>query len=281
MFEKVLYATDFSGYAEKITECMGEIPGVKELILLHVVDPKKLGFWQESRDALVEKARLLLEEKKRFFEAAGKTVKAIVTVGIPSKEILRVADDECVSLIVIGARGMGMLHGLLVGSVSMEVLRYGTVSTLLMRYKVVEKLGGSVFEKYCERTFSRVLYPVDPWADPETVLSLVSEMPPADRVVLVSIVAGGETKGEIETGVKRVTQTLSALCDRLKSHGYEAVFHVHAGNPATEISRVAAEEDVSLIVVDARGETGPGRVQVANTTENVIRATGRPVLVIR
>jgi nucleotide-binding universal stress UspA family protein len=281
MFEKVLCATDFSGYAEKITECIEEIPGVKEVVLLHVVDQKKLGFWTESQEVLVEKAKLLLDEKKRLFEAAGKTVKTVVAAGIPSKEILRVADAECVSLIVIGARGMSMLHGLMVGSTSLEVLRYGTISTLLTRYKVVETPAGSELKKYCERKFSKALYPVDARTEPETLVSIVSEMPHPDRVVLVSVVAEGETKSEIDAGVERATQALSALSARLKSDGYNVVFHVHAGDPATEISRVAREEDVSLIVIDARGETGPGRVRIAGETESVIRSTDRPVLVIR
>ncbi len=38
MFEKVLFPTDFSGYAQKTFECIGEIPGVKEVVLQHVVD---------------------------------------------------------------------------------------------------------------------------------------------------------------------------------------------------------------------------------------------------
>lgn len=37
MFEKILVATDFSKHAEKIIDCVGEIPGVKEIVLLHVL----------------------------------------------------------------------------------------------------------------------------------------------------------------------------------------------------------------------------------------------------
>jgi hypothetical protein len=32
-----LIATDFSKYAEKIIDCVGEIPGIKEVVLLHVL----------------------------------------------------------------------------------------------------------------------------------------------------------------------------------------------------------------------------------------------------
>ena len=37
MYEKILIATDFSKHAEKLIECVGEIPGIKEVVLLHVL----------------------------------------------------------------------------------------------------------------------------------------------------------------------------------------------------------------------------------------------------
>ena len=46
MFEKVLIPTDFSDHAEKVIECVGEIPGVKEVVLLNVVArPAITRFW--------------------------------------------------------------------------------------------------------------------------------------------------------------------------------------------------------------------------------------------
>ena len=38
MFEKVLIPTDFSRYAHKMLECIAEIPGLKEVVLLNVLD---------------------------------------------------------------------------------------------------------------------------------------------------------------------------------------------------------------------------------------------------
>ena len=33
MFEKVLIPTDFSKHAKKVIECVGEIPGIKQVVL--------------------------------------------------------------------------------------------------------------------------------------------------------------------------------------------------------------------------------------------------------
>ncbi len=281
MFEKALLATDFSAYSEKMMECVGEIPGVRDIVLLHVIDPKRFGYWEESRETLVKQAELLLKERGESLKSTGKNVKAMVAVGIPSKEILRVADEEAVSLIMIGAKGMGALGGALTGSTSFEVLRYGRVSTLLMRYKVIERLEGAAFEKYCERTFSRVLYPVDFPEGPDRVLSLIKEMPPADKVVLVHVIGIEGTEKELEGRIREAEAVLKDIRDVLKASGYDASFHVHAGYPDAEISRVAEEEDVSLIVLDARGEAGGREPRITGAIESIVRTTSRPVLVIK
>ncbi len=37
MFRKVLVATDFSRYADRMLECIGSIPGMSEIVLVHVI----------------------------------------------------------------------------------------------------------------------------------------------------------------------------------------------------------------------------------------------------
>ena len=62
MFERVLHATDFSVYAQKIMECLGELPGIKEIIVLHVIDTKRIAYGEESENVLIKKAELMLQE---------------------------------------------------------------------------------------------------------------------------------------------------------------------------------------------------------------------------
>jgi hypothetical protein len=85
MFERVLYATDFSEYAQKITECLGEIPGINEIIILHVIDTKRIAYGEENESVLIKKAELALQEQKKSLESIGKIVKTDVRVGIPLK----------------------------------------------------------------------------------------------------------------------------------------------------------------------------------------------------
>jgi hypothetical protein len=41
MFEKVLVALDFSVYSQKILDRISEIPGIQEVILVHIVDTNR------------------------------------------------------------------------------------------------------------------------------------------------------------------------------------------------------------------------------------------------
>ena len=52
MFEKVLIATDFSKHAKKVIECIGEMPGLKEVLLLYVISRDPLArVWPAAGDA--------------------------------------------------------------------------------------------------------------------------------------------------------------------------------------------------------------------------------------
>ena len=54
MFERVLIASDFSKHSEQIVNCVGEIPGVKEVILLNVLYKSEIGrTWSPGDDKIV------------------------------------------------------------------------------------------------------------------------------------------------------------------------------------------------------------------------------------
>jgi nucleotide-binding universal stress UspA family protein len=56
-----------------------------------------------------------------------------VLEGPPADAILRVAEARNVDLIVMGARGLGSLGSLLLGSVSQKVLAHATCPVMIVR----------------------------------------------------------------------------------------------------------------------------------------------------
>jgi len=284
MFEKVLFPTDFSDYARKILECIGEIPGIKKVFLLHIVDathPSKRGW---VFDPEIEKAKIYLEEDKKFLENLGleteTKVKAITAGDVP-RAIMDTADEEKVSLVVMGARGKSLIKEILLGSVSANVLRHGKTHLLIMRHKVAEGLKGEVFEKFCPRIFSKVLFPTDFSKTAGSAFSFVKGLKGIEEMVLVHVIRKGETKEEIEERVQEAKKKLEVLGKELKRAGIKNIIHVHLGDPPEEINRVAEEEDCSLIAIGPYGKGILREVLKGSVTCAVVRRTKRPVLVVR
>ena len=71
MFEKVLVTLDFSPYSQKILDRVSEIPGIQEVVLLHVVDatrPSRLGW---THGPHIENTSFSWQRKKRFLKISG------------------------------------------------------------------------------------------------------------------------------------------------------------------------------------------------------------------
>lgn len=284
MFEKILIPTDFSEYAQKNLECIGEIPGVKEVILLHVVDathPSKRGWTHEKH---IENARILLEEKKEYMKRRGLEVKTeveVITIGDVPRVILDTAEKEKVSLIVLGARGKGLIEGLLLGSVSASVLRHAKTNLLIMRYKMVEGLEGRTFEKFCPMIFSKVLFPTDFSESSSKALSFIRNLEGIGEVVLMHVVSKGETHEEIEANIEEVKNKLFEIEKEFSKARIKVKTYVRAGNPSDEIILMAEGEDVSLIAMSSHGKGWLKELLIGSTAWSVARGAERPVLVVR
>jgi nucleotide-binding universal stress UspA family protein len=280
MFEKVLFATDFSPHAEKIGKCgVLCIPGVREVVLLHVVDRRKWMYGGESGASAVKRAELLLREEKERLEEAGEfeEVRAIVKVGMPSREILTTAREEQVSLVVMGSRGKSLIREIVLGSVSSDVLRYGESNLLIIGHKGGEKRRG--VECFHEQIFSKVLIPTDFSEHSKNVVSAVQRMKGVEKVVLLHVVARGETQEEIEAAVENARERLEEIGDTFT--GVDVRTHVYIGDPAEEINRVAEEEDASLIAIGTKGKGIFKEIRVGSTAECVVRSSRRPVLALK
>lgn len=84
-----------------------------------------------------------------------------VEYGNPVEQIVSVAEDERVELIVMGAQGATAAQELLIGSTAYEVIRRATVPVLLEKFEVVRELGHVKCHRICEHAFERVLHPTD------------------------------------------------------------------------------------------------------------------------
>ena len=283
MFEKVLFTTDFSEYARKTLDCLSDIPGVREVVLLHVIDasyPSKRGW---THGPAIANARIELEEQKQRLEGQGIRTNVrleVITGGDVAGAILKAADEEGVTLILMGARGRGIVQGILLGSVSRSVLRYAKEHVLIMRHRVAEEIDDSRYEKFCPRILSKVLYPTDFSEPAQGTVSRLRSTQGIEKVVLAHVVTQGETQEEIQEYVSAARLKLEEIKKALEAEGIEVDIHVRLGSPSEEITLLAEEEDVSLIVMSRHGRGWLREMVLGSTTYLVAKRTKRPILVV-
>lgn len=284
MFEKVLIPTDFSPDSQRILWYVKDIPGVREVLLLHVVDATHLSKWGWDHDPHIENAKILIGENRNALENAG--VKTEVDVGtlvhtithgdIPLA-ILKKTELENTSLIVMGARGKNTIQNILLGSVSANVIRKAKIPVLLMRFPP-DTCGADDRRNL----FSRVLVPVD-FSEPSgNSITLLKNIPATGRIVLLHIVDRGESEKEIQALVQSALKKLDLIKMDLEKAGISAEARVHVGYPPDEINATAERDEITLILMSPQGEgwTRDFRALfIGSTTNTVIRRAHCPVLI--
>ena len=89
---------------------------------------------EEPHEELKQEGQRLLEEQVRQIEEAGGTVtEAHLRLGQPDDQIVRLAEQLGIGLIVLGSRGLGGVMRALLGSVSDSVVRHAHCPVTVVR----------------------------------------------------------------------------------------------------------------------------------------------------
>jgi nucleotide-binding universal stress UspA family protein len=132
-----LVPIDGSPHSNKAIEFAADISKRygSRLILLHVIPIRVYAFAEVgavlSED--VEEGEEILRRGVELAKSLGLEADRRLGKGIPAEEILRVAEEEGVDLIVIGSRGLSGVKAFLLGSVSDKVSHHAKCPVLIVR----------------------------------------------------------------------------------------------------------------------------------------------------
>ena len=155
--KKILYATDLSenarvafGYAGTIANRFGagvnilhvleDVSAYQDSLVISIIGKDR---WNRLREENEQKVVDMIKNRIEEFcqEISSKmpacpfiTEKVIVKIGNPVEEILKTADELDADMIVMGARGRGIIEDALIGSVSRRVLRRSKRPVLVVKY---------------------------------------------------------------------------------------------------------------------------------------------------
>ena len=191
----------------------------------------------------------------------------LVRFGAAYKEIVSEAESGKYSLVVISVRGIGCSSEHLIGRTAERVVRLCRTPVLTVRPG--ETASGSIRSILCATDFSEYGNFALPYA-----ISLAKQF----QAKLIMLHAADLTFPEPDLLHGRFPDltTYHEQADKV------IVEHVVGRDiePANLIVRIAEEEQVGLVVMGTHGARGLRRVQIGNTTEDVIRRVSMPVLSI-
>ncbi len=150
MLQKILIATDGSKHSERASEAGIEMARLFQgsITALNVIDPSKvygpmgdIMLSSKLANDLIEGVRSSLRSQgeaatQRVVERAtlaGVLARSLVIEGNPAEEIMKLAREESMDLIVLGSIGVTGLEKFLLGSVAEKVVRNSKVPVLVVR----------------------------------------------------------------------------------------------------------------------------------------------------
>jgi len=134
--------------------------------------------------------------------------------------------------------------------------------------------------------YERILVPLDGSNAGEIVLPYAAEIAAKIGIELI-LVSVSEPTADTRDNLyrfylERIAEQVEQQLEDWGAKGKTKVrIEVLVGSPASEILRYADERNVSLIAMASRGRTGQGPWLLGNIASKVLRATGKPVLLIR
>jgi nucleotide-binding universal stress UspA family protein len=239
---------------------------------------------------LMKQATRKLVELKAWAADRGIPVHTRIATGIPSEEVLAVAEAEDTDLIVVGTRGKTGLAHVVLGSTAERIIRTAPCPVLAVRTE-----GGGT-----ERTGSgrrhpapldRILVPIDfsdCSLDALEYAVVVAQRAKASLLllhVLEPVLYGLDfTLPQLtkrEQTKEAATERLADVVSALTAVQVPSEHLIRGGNPGDSILDVARTKPADMIIMGTHGRRGLSHAFYGSVAEFVLRKSPCPVLTVR
>ncbi len=298
LIRRILFPTDFSPPAEQaltpallLAERFDAELHILHAIVLHADDPYNPAHHFPSREELLERleglastamAELTKPHRDRplkIHESRWRGVSA-------AQVILDYAAENDIDLIVIGTHGRRGAGRLLLGSVTEEVVRLARCAVLTQRVLAEPREAGAA---------RRVLVPIDFSTHSRQLVACAKELAALHGARLHALhiveahpypyfyplVVGEPITQRLAEVEREAGEALERLLAEVGGPAVPTETHVTTGHPASQILAFAREQKSDLIVIATHGLTGVERLLLGSTAEQVVRAAGCPVFIVK
>ncbi|MBH0202070.1 MAG: universal stress protein [Nitrospira sp.] len=284
---KLLLAVDGSDDSYEAVRALKYLARAEALHLVHVLDvpsPAYPMMMPEVAQELYESVeRNMRDDGTRLLDRiaallpldAGPVTKHLV-VGSPVDQIVALAEQQKINLILLGARGLGPIRERLVGSVSHRVLTFGPGAKLI--------LPGPL------KALHHILLPLQGSYDADHALSFLQQKPFREPPTITLFTVLPHTRPpwpvdavsaeHMEThSLGKAKDFLDEMAAKLKSYGYQTRVATMLGTPVEGILQEAKALNPDLILAGSRGRRGITRMVLGSVSHALLHQGTYPLMI--
>ncbi len=284
---KLLLAVDGSDNSYEAVRSLKYLARAEELHLLHVLDVPRPAYpmmMPEVAQELYETVeRNMRDDGTRLLDRivsllpldSGPVTKHLI-VGSPVDQIVALAEQQKVNLILLGARGLGPIKERLVGSVSHRVLTFGPGAKLI--------LPGPL------KALHHILLPLQGSYDADHALSFLQQKPFREPPTITLFTVLPHTRPpwpvdavsaeHMEThSLGKAKDFLDEMAAKLRPYGYQTRVATTLGTPVEGILQEAKALNPNLILAGSRGRRGMTRMVLGSVSHALLHQGTYPLMI--
>lgn len=286
---RLLLAIDGSQQSNEAVQALSHFASPEELTLVHALDLPDLDHPMitpdmrkqtlgEIEDRLRPEGEALLDQAVASLPQDFGTVNRIHEIGSPADVILETARSAKSNLIILGARGLGSIKELVLGSVSHRVVMHASCPTLVVKSPI--------------RNLRRILLPIEGKEDAEVAGKFLAGQPFREPVEITVMtvwptprlpwpITLGHSKLMEEKAIEHAHHVVDEITEQLKQLNYHGTAYVGLGEPAFAIIEQQRALKPDLILIGSHGRRGVSRFLLGSVSHAVLHQASCSVLIVR
>jgi len=215
-----------------------------------------------------------LQEAETRAAALGQTVRTVHKVGVPSDEIVALAEEEGAELLLMGCPRRSFVERVLLGRTAAKVIGYSPCDVMMIPdgaevnfSRILVGIDGSKFSMDAGQQALDLALAYGGEVHALTVLDI-----PINRSLLYKV---------LDDARRKCLTPLQVVADQGEKLGVPVVVAVREGSPYEGIVQYGEEKNMQLIVLGSFGHTALARILMGSVVERVATLSALPILVVK
>ena len=286
---RIVVGVDGSPCSTSSVQALAHFTPPEELTLVHalhlpdfsypMITPELRTEAQIAVEALLrQEGEAILDEAQTHLPADFPHVQRVHQIGHPVDVIVEMSRSARSNLLIVGARGLGPVKELILGSISHRVMMHAPCSTMIIKSPLPQ--------------LRKILLPIEGREDAEAALQFLALQPfrPPVEVEVFTVwpqpqLSWPTTVGQSDLleiqAIEEARERMKSITDRLIQMNVLCQANVGIGDPAFAILEQAKASQSDLIMMGTHGRGGLSRFLMGSVSHAVLHQASCAILIVR